>query len=772
MINFGHRRKAVPFSYKGVQTVRKLMWLSLGFGAACAWGAYFGGGYAAIMITALVLTAGFAFAGRRIGILRPAALFCAGILLGTGWFCLFDRLRLEAPRQLDGERRTVTVTCTDYSRETDYGYSVDGILELDGDAYSVRVYLDPDGDPVLLKPGYELTGEFRFKVTTDREPGESTYYQGNGVFLIAYSRGDTAVYARHGSDFRTVIADMRRGIVELLESVFPEDTAPFAKALVLGDSSGLSYEVDTAFKVSGIRHIVAVSGLHVSILFSIVYLLSGKRRVLTAVLGIPVLLLFAAVAGFTPSITRACIMQSLMVLALLFDREYDPPTALSFAALVILALNPLAVTSVSFQLSVGCMAGIFLFSSRIREWILSDKCLGEAKGKGVGAKLKRWLAGSVSVTLGAMTVTTPLCAWYFGTVSLVGIVTNLLTLWIVTYIFCGIVVSCLVGVFWLSAARMMAHVISWGIRYVILAAKFLSGIPVAAVYTASAYIVLWLIFAYILIVLFLCMKKKYPAVFACCMVIGLCASLLASWIEPLIDECRVTVMDVGQGQCVLLQSGDRAYLVDCGGQGKERTADIASQMLLSQGVSRLDGVIVTHYDADHCEGAANLLTRVDADMIFVPAAIDSAGITEDIRAVTTGEMIFVEETLQLAYDDVKLTVVPSAMLNSDNESGLCVLFQTENCAILITGDRNGFGERMLMRNIEIPELDVLVVGHHGAGDSACEELLAATTPECAIISVGEDNYYGHPAAETLERLRAFGCIIYRTDLQGTVIIRR
>jgi competence protein ComEC len=112
------------------------------------------------------------------------------------------------------------------------------------------------------------------------------------------------------------------------------------------------------------------------------------------------------------------------------------------------------------------------------------------------------------------------------------------------------------------------------------------------------------------------------------------------------------------------------------------------------------------------------------------------------------------------------------MLNSDNESGLCVLFQTENCAILITGDRNGFGERMLMRSIEIPELDVLVVGHHGAGDSACEELLSAATPEYAIISVGEDNFYGHPAEETLDRLRAFGCIIYRTDLHGTVIIGR
>jgi competence protein ComEC len=147
-----------------------------------------------------------------------------------------------------------------------------------------------------------------------------------------------------------------------VESAFPADTAAFAKALLLGDSSGLNYELDTAFKLSGIRHIIAVSGLHVSILFSLMYILAGKRKVLTALLGIPVLFLFAAVAGFSPSIVRACVMQVLMIVAMLLDKEYDPPTALSFAVLLMLAVNPSAVTSVSLQLSVGCMMGIFMFS--------------------------------------------------------------------------------------------------------------------------------------------------------------------------------------------------------------------------------------------------------------------------------------------------------------------------------------------------------------------------------------------------------------------------
>ena len=753
--------------------MRKLMWFTLGFGAACAWGAYLSNRYApAIILFTFLLTAVLAVLSRSKKCLRPGAFLCAGLLAGIGWFWMFEEVRLTDPRELDGKTCTVTIRAADFSRETEYGYAVDGTIELGGRNYETYVYLNDRDEPLSLEPGDKITGDFLFGVTTDGEIGESTYYQGKGIFLIAYQRGEITIFPGNTESLRDLPAVLRHRIVDLLESVFPGNTAAFAKALLLGDGSDLTYETDTSFKVSGIRHIIAVSGLHVSILFSVIYLISGKRRVLTALLGIPAVLLFAAVAGFNASITRACIMQILMMLALLFDREYDPPTALSFAALAMLVVNPLVITSVSFQLSVGCMAGIFLFAGRIREWILSEKCLGEAKGKGIKARLKRWFAGSVSVTLGAMTMTTPLCAWYFGTISLVGVLTNLLTLWIVTYIFYGIILVCVVGTFWLSAARGMAWIISWGIRYVLLVAKLLAGLPVSAVYTKSIYIVFWLIFCYVLIAIFLCMKKKHPAVFAGCMVLGLCVAMLISWIEPLLDECRLTVLDVGQGQCILLQSDGRTYLVDCGGNGAEGTADDAAETLLSQGITRLDGMILTHFDSDHCGGAANLLTRVDADTVFLPAAEDESGVAKSVSAVTDGSVYTVSETVELGFSDVKLRIIPSRLMNSDNESGLCVLFQTENCAILITGDRDAFGERMLLREADIPDLDVLIVGHHGSKYSTCESLLQATKPETAIISVGENNPYGHPAQETISRLEAYGCKIYRTDLHGTIIYRR
>ena len=248
-------------------------------------------------------------------------------------------------------------------------------------------------------------------------------------------------------------------------------------------------------------------------------------------------------------------------------------------------------------------------------------------------------------------------------------------------------------------------------------------------------------------------------------------ALLASWVEPLTWECRMTVLDVGQGQCILLQSEGKTYLVDCGGDHDDTTADLAAETLLSQGIFRLDGLILTHYDRDHSGGAANLLSRVDADVVFLPDAADEAAVGARIEAQTEGEIVLVSRNLELACGDLNMTIYRPALENSDNDASLAVLFQTESCGILITGDRSDFGERRLVA-AGVPDVDVLIAGHHGSGYSTCPELLEAAKPETAIISVGADNPYGHPSPAVLERLTLAGCEIYRTDQCGTIVYRR
>ena len=135
-------------------------------------------------------------------------------------------------------------------------------------------------------------------------------------------------------------------------------------------------------------------------------------------------------------------------------------------------------------------------------------------------------------------------------------------------------------------------------------------------------------------------------------------------------------------------------------------------------------------------------------------------------------IFFVDRDVKLTFDEAELTIFGPIYNGSSNENSLCVLFETENCAILVTGDRSDFGERMLLRSHDLPDVDLLIAGHHGSKYSTSQELLQAVTPETVIISAGADNRYGHPHPELLERLADFGCIVYRTDLQGTILYRR
>jgi len=753
------------YDYRREKTMRKLMWFTVGFTIACVLGAYFLTGTEFAIPTILsVLVGFFCFLNRkkhiRYAIINAISLGC---LVGILWIFLFDSYYIGAARDYDGTKQPHSVEITDYSECTSYGIAANGKLTLNNGSYKVKVYLPYFRE---LKPGDCVKGQMRLRLTAEGGDNAPTYHRGNGIFLLVYADEETTVYPADKIPVKYFTSVMRRNILETIDAVFPEDTLAFARALLLGDTSKLTYETDTSFKLSGIRHVIAVSGLHVSILFSLAYLAVGKRRVLTAVIGIPVLILFAAIAGFTPSILRACLMQMLMIIALLLKKEYDPPTALSFAVLVMLVCNPLAITSVSLQLSAGCMIGIFLFSGRINKALLKDR----GKGKGLKAKLYRWITGSFSVTISAMLTTTPLSAYYFGTISLVGILTNLATLWIISFVFYGIMVACVAGAIWLPLGKGIAWIISWCMRYVLLVAKVLGGLPIAAVYTCSLYILLWLIFAYILIGIYLIVKKKRPLVFTGCILFSLIVCIAISWIEPRLDSYRITVLDVGQGQCILLQTKNRNYIVDCGGDSDTGAADTAAQMLGSQGISRIDGLILTHYDSDHAGGVPYLLTRIDADKLYLPTG-DSQSFIECLRQEDRKNIVFVNNDMILQETEASISLFPSKNTKENAETSMGILFQIENYDILITGDMDSGGEKALLERANLPKLELMMVGHHGSNTSTSWELLEATRPKVAVISVSAENHYGHPAENVLNKLKIFGCKVYRTDTQGTIIFR-
>ena len=737
--------------------MRKLMWITIGFAAACGLFAYV---FPADAVKIFCIAAGlfvllFAVQGRKNRLYVRMAFVCLGVLLGSLWYGIFDTYYLAAPASMEGKTEYVTIRTTDISTETDFGISVPGIVELDGKQYRVKAWLDRT-EP--LESGFRITAPFRFTMTAPKEDPAS-YHSGNGIFLLAYQQEEARIVKDEEVLWQDRVSAMRQWLKNVIHTCFPSDVEPFARALLMGDTSLIDYETDTDFKVSGIRHVIAVSGLHVSILIALLSTVTFRRKYFTVPVGLGVLLIFAALAGFSPSVTRSCLMSALLLLAMLFNREYDGATALSFAVLVMLIGNPLVVASVSFQLSVASVSGIYLFNSKIRAWL--QACFSDPKGEKRKQRGISRFCASVSITLSAMILTAPLCAYYFGMVSLVGVMTNLLALWIISGIFYGIMAVCMVYTFWIPGAVFLGKLFTWPIRYVLGVARIMAKIPLAAVYMDTVYMIVWFVFIYILLVVFLCSRVRKPVQLLCCGVISLCIALLVSWSDS--ADTRITILDVGQGQCILLQNEGRTYMVDCGGDSNSQTADIAANHLLSRGINRLDGLILTHLDRDHAGAAQNLMSRIDTDLLILPNAHS---------ALSAKETVFASQDLCLQAGDTKILVYAPTFPGTSNEKSLCVLFDTEKCDILITGDRDAFGERMLLRTADIPDVDILVAGHHGSKNSTCGELLNAARPEVVCISTGKDNPYGHPAAELLNRLASYGCNVYRTDLHGTITIRR
>lgn len=739
--------------------VRRLVWFTLGFGAACGVGVYGAPGLLALPGAAvcLLLYALLTVLRHRGRAPAAGALVCLGLAAGLCWFCVYDGLLLQPARLADGKTVELELRVRDYPVPSESGCSVDGTVSLQGRRYKVRLYL---AEEAPLEPGDTVSVPALLRLTTDGGSREPTYHRTNGIFLLAYSRGGAVVTGGADSlwDFPT---RLRRAVGQRLEVLFPADTAGFARALLLGDKTGLTYAQRNALSLAGISHVAAVSGMHLSILFALVYLLTLRQRHLSAILGIPVLILFAAVAGFTPSVTRAAGMLGLMLLARLGKREYDSPTALALASLCLLAYNPVAAASAGFQLSVGAVAGILCFSRPLRRWLTQK--LGRSR-------LLRPLAASVSVSLGATAFTAPIGACTFGVVSLLSPLTNLLTLWAVSLAFYGEIAACLLSLLWLPAGRAVARCTGWLLRYVLRLGSRIGNLPFAAVFPESSpFLWAWAAFALILLGVFLLGRCRGKAVLAGSLALSLCLSAGLAWLEPMTDRFRVTVLDVGQGQCVLLQSAGRTFVVDCGGTEGEGAGELAARYLLSRGVRRVDGLILTHFDGDHVSGALQLLARLRVDRLFLPRA----GEDETCRALAeaAGERtVFVDEDRQLSFGEAELRIFAPLSHTRSNESGLSVLFTVGECDTLITGDMSRNLERRLLALHSLPDIELLVAGHHGSKNSTGLALLQAVRPEAVAVSVGP-NSYGHPAPEMLERAAAQGCRIYRTDQAGTLIFR-
>ncbi len=759
--------------------MRKAVWLCLPFSASAALCRLLLPESALPLVMLCALTALAASLLLRGKSRLAVTLLACGVLLGSVCAFVQQRFVIRPAEALTGERRTVTARVTDYPDVYDgSAYVTVRLTEPGIPGVKCRLASYVEGELDYLRPGDELTAAVRFQSAAVRNGEEIDAYFSQNIFSRAVCTDEPAVTGRWSHSWLYWPKMLCHAVSLLCERAFPADASPFMSALLTGDKSALYRDGERYYDLceAGLAHVVAVSGMHIAYLMGLVFLLGGRGPVASAV-AMPVLVFFAAMTGFTPSVTRAVFMQMCLLSAPLFKRENDPFTALSVVLALILFINPSAAAGAGLQLSFASMAGISLVSQRMYTAIWRRV----SAWKVCAFKPARLALGFMAVTtcasLGAQIFSLPLAAAHFGYVSTVSPVSGPLCLWMISALYVGGYVTAGLTAALPAAGAWVGGILAWGVRYIFLAVKALGYFPCEAVYMSNPLFVLWLAAVYALFIT-AWLRSRRTGSFR--MIAPLCLSLILLWGSGIAvrltwsDDLTVTVLDVGQGESVALTCGERAVLVDCGGSYMTRDAgEAAVRYLRGRQRRRLDALILSHLHADHVNGAARVLAQMDVDTLYLPAQADEDGyLPEILRAAReAGTAVeYVTENMILVAGDMELTIWAPLLPGGENENCLVVMARQGDFETFITGDSPAAAEALLAAKYALPDAEVLVAGHHGSDTSTCREFIEAIRPDLAVISVGYNNY-GHPSPRVTERLEGYNIKVLRTDLEGNITVK-
>ncbi|MBQ6365996.1 MAG: ComEC/Rec2 family competence protein [Oscillospiraceae bacterium] len=561
----------------------------------------------------------------------------------------------------------------------------------------------------------------------------------------------------------------KEAVLQQIDAVFSAADRPFFKSLLLGDKKEFYQDpaLVAAMSRSGIMHVVAVSGMHLSFLVGAIRLFLGNSRKSALLCLLPVWF-FVAVTGFTPSAVRAGFMQTMALAACLFNRENDALTTLSFALAVLLFADPETGKNAGTQLSFASVAGLMLFSERINEAILS--AVGRIAERRIVQAVVSILASSVSV----MILTVPLTALQFSSIQILSPLTNVLVMWAVSLCFCGGYLACGASFVSLSLGRLIAIPVSLLGRWILFAAKAVSSIPFAALYTCSDFAVYWVAGVYAVFLLFalLPLSRRISVFCPLALSVASLAVLLMGTHRYYADAAAVfSAINVGQGQSVAVFSGEETLVVDCGSIFTlDNAGEAAGQYLLSCGRQRVDLLLLTHLHKDHVNGIPMLMEYLPVEeIVYYEDAEDEDNCLEQIltaadRHGTLVTVIGPEAEAQIGNISVSMQV--PCLTGDANDRCVFALVSVEEFDLLVTGDAPKAAEQTYLRQKDLPPVELLIAGHHGSKYSTSQELIRACRGADAVISSGY-NTFGHPSEEALRALSALHSV-HRTDQEGTV----
>lgn len=593
------------------------------------------------------------------------------------------------------------------------------------------------------------------------------------------------------SGVREVVEIWKTEMMNRCEKIYPDEEAGILEAMLFGEKSELSGDIKELYQAAGISHVLAISGLHISLLaLAVAGILRrlGFPMPVWVILSVGVLAGYGILIGQPTTAVRALLMFFVLQGARLLGRSYDLLSALAFAGILMLLDNPDLILDGGCRLSFCAVIGVGWYVSEKNKifWSIGEKEKRKNRGKGgkgssAGAILENIRAGWY-----LWLFTLPVMLDTFYQVSVVGILWNLVAIPLLPVIiaFGGLgVVLAGWNIFLGSLAGSPAYGMLQLYREIgnisekLPVGMWTPGQPSKPV-IAGYYLVIFLL---VLVEKQLIKREKrwkiFPGMELCSMLL-----LLLLMAHPWQQREKITFLDVGQGDASLLQSGGQTLLLDGGSTSQKNVGTyVILPYIKQQGISCLEAVVLTHTDQDHINGVTEVLEEGKKGWLTVKNLMypywmegteqgkqlkklaEEAGAS--CRKIRAGDRLTIGKA-----EAVVLYPKEQEKIAEPNAGSLVLFWKWEGVQAMFTGDLPEEKERELLQNL--PACEILQVGHHGSATSTCREFLEQVQPSLAVISCAMKNRYGHPSPDTVDRLKKTGCEIRYTMKSGAITIRK
>ena len=667
-------------------------------------------------------------------------------------------------------------------------------------------------------PGNELqiTGSLS-SFSSPSGPGqfnEKAYYKEKNIYYKMEAE-EIQVRSETTKQPMQFLYQLRGKLQNVYTGCMEEKEAGILSAMLLGEKSLLDTDIKSLYQSSGISHILAISGVHISILCTLLYqfmIFLGVPRPCPFLITTVFLICYGIMTGLGIATSRAIYMMFLMLLAKEAGRSYDAPTAMAFSAVIILLQKPYALFSCSFLLSYGAMAGVYIVYPALRQIVSYSpkkrttgfqefiyrikKCRKNCKSLKFSANLREKLVSSLLFSLSIWFTTLPVMLYFFYEIPTYGILINLIVLPLLTILVVLALFGGVVGLFCLPLAEVFLFPASLILMFYEKFCTYALQLPepVQVLGCPSDFsIVLYYLLLLILIacIRFKILQKKNLPVTPFFLAISF---LILIYHAP-ISGLRITMLDVGQGDGILLESrSGEVILIDGGSSSVSKAGQYRILPHLKYyGIRKIDYLLMTHPDEDHISGQRELMQQSGKNGVQIRNYLIPE-LTEKLQDENYQSMValairqkipvsFIRAGDTLNSSELKLLCLhPEADFETDSANACSVTLQLsyQSFSMLLTGDLEKEGEEAVIQKLKEQQTQgilpyrqgftILKVAHHGSKNSTSEEFLSLTSPRIALISCGEKNRYGHPHKELLERLRNAGSVIYQTPEHGVIQI--